>query len=209
MSPGGGTDGAPGATGTRSPGVYAGLELLAAGDPDEEVLGAALRLLRRGRAEEALELLDGLPGTGAPQDVPGYAPGVLRAVCLLAAGRPEQALDRLRALLDVFGPDPDLMRLTGLACTGTGDYPAAERAYLVGLHDDPHDIALLCAYAELCARAAQPEKADALWAWAAVLDPDNPELHRIRAGIDYVLGARRPPPGGGTQRPAVTGRGDR
>jgi hypothetical protein len=79
----------------------------------------------------------------------------------------------------------------GVALSELGEYPAAERAYLDGLRDDPLSVHLLCRYALLCLVANQVEKAAGLVELATAVDPHHPMVYFARIQTAFVRGGDR------------------
>jgi predicted Zn-dependent protease len=151
------------------------------------VLARAQALLETGRPQEALAELATLPAS----DV--MAPGAARLRCAALAqlDRWPEAGDAARAGLSANGPDPGLMYWLACAEEHAGNAEFAERILLDGLAIVPHDVGLLCAYADLCAGAGQSEKAAKLVALAAAQDPQAPLVYATRVKVAYARGNDR------------------
>lgn len=154
--------------------------------PDPAV-ARAWALLEAGRPEQALDQLARVPAALA-EDPSVFA---ARAEALVRTERWAEAATVARHGLAATGPDPGLFAQLGLALCELGDHPSAEGAYLNGLREDPHDVQLLCRYAQLCLVANQVEKATGLLGLAAEEDPGHPMVYVVRIQAAWVRGGDR------------------
>lgn len=151
------------------------------------VLLRAQAMLQAGRPQEALSTLATLPAA----DVMVPVAAKLRCAALAQLDRWAEAGDAARAGLAANGPDPDLLYWLGRAEQHAGNAETAERVLLDGLALAPHDVDLLCAYADLCAGEGQVEKAAKLVALAAAEDPHAPMVYATRVKVAYARGDDR------------------
>jgi predicted Zn-dependent protease len=150
-------------------------------------LDRAQALLVAGRAEQALAELGSLPVAEAV----GPAAMRLRCVALVQLDRWPEVADAARAGLAAGGPDPGLLLWLGRALAELGHAQDAERALLDGLALAPADVDLLCAYADVCLRHGQVDKAAKLVALAAAEDPHDPSVYVARVQVAHARGDDR------------------
>ncbi|NUT35860.1 MAG: hypothetical protein HOV79_22625 [Hamadaea sp.] len=141
-------------------------------------------LLAANRPEEALRELAVLPAS----DATAAFAFELRAAALLQLERWPEAADAARQGLAAGGPDPDLLCQLGIAEIQLGRDESAERALLDGLAIAPDDVDLLCAYARLCIKHRQLDKARKLVELAAQQAPDAPTVYSARVHLAYADG---------------------
>ncbi|WP_127502124.1 tetratricopeptide repeat protein [Actinoplanes solisilvae] len=151
------------------------------------VLQRAQALLATGRAEQALTELSTLT---ANEVTSPYAMQ-LRCAALSRLDRWAEVGDAARAGLAASGPDPDLLLWLGRAEHEAGRDEAAERVLLDGLALAPHDVDLLCAYADLCLAHGQLDKAAKLVELAAARAPQAPVVYATRIQIAHARGDHR------------------
>ncbi|MFI5896278.1 tetratricopeptide repeat protein [Actinoplanes sp. NPDC051513] len=151
------------------------------------VLARAQAMLEVGRPQEALSALATLPAS----DVMGPIAARLRCAALAQLGRWPEAGEAARAALATNGPDPDLLYWLARAEQDAGHASRAEQILLDGLAVSPHDVDLLCAYADLCAGEGQLDKAAKLVALAAAQDPQAAIVYATRVKVAYAGGHDR------------------
>jgi tetratricopeptide (TPR) repeat protein len=150
-------------------------------------LARAQALLAAHRPEEALTELATLP----PVEAIGRPAALLRCYALMGLDRWPEAGIAARAGLAENGPDPDLLYVLGRAEQAAGHLEVAERALLDGLAMAPHDVDLLCGYAELCAANNQSDKAAKLVARAQAEDPESARVFAARIQVAHARGDDR------------------
>ena len=151
------------------------------------VLQRAQALLATGRAEQALTELSTLPAN----EVTGPYAMQLRCAALAQLDRWTEVGDAARAGLAANGPHPDVLLWLGRSEHEAGRDQAAERALLDGLALAPHDVDLLCAYADLCMADGQLDKAGKLVDLAAAQEPQAPVVYATRIQIAHARGDHR------------------
>lgn len=151
------------------------------------VLARAHALLLASRPREALAELATLP----PAEAVGGPATRLRCAALMQLDRWSDVVEAARAGLAAAGPDPDLLRQLGWAEHRLGRSQVAERALLDGLALAPHDVELLCTYAEVCAANGQLDKAQKLVDRAAAQRPEAPTVYATRIQVAYTRGDDR------------------
>ncbi|WP_250034849.1 hypothetical protein [Paractinoplanes maris] len=147
----------------------------------------AQALLATGRPEQALTELSTLPAN----EVTGSYAMQLRCAALSQLDRWTEVGDATRAGLAANGPDPDLLLWLGRSEHEAGRDPMAERVLLDGLALAPHDVDLLCAYADLCAANGQLDKAGKLVDLAAARAPQAPVVYATRIQLAHARGDDR------------------
>ena len=150
-------------------------------------LARAQALLAAHRPEDALSELATLP----PAEAISTPAALLRCYALLRLERWPEAGIAARAGLAESGPHPDLLYVLGRAEQQAGHLEVAERALLDGLAMAPHDVDLLCAYAELCAADNQPDKAAKLVARAQEEAPESAGVFATRIQVAHARGDDR------------------
>jgi tetratricopeptide (TPR) repeat protein len=145
-------------------------------------LARAQALLAAHRPDDALAELAALP---AAEAISGAA-ALLRCYALMRLERWPEAGVAARAGLAENGPDPDLLYVLGRAEHEAGHLEVAERALLDGLAMAPHDVDLLCAYAQLCAADNQPDKAEKLVARALAEEPGSATVFATRIQVAHA-----------------------
>jgi tetratricopeptide (TPR) repeat protein len=150
-------------------------------------LARAQALLVAHRPEDALSELATLPAAEAISP----AAALLRCYALLRLERFPEAGVAARAGLAENGPNPDLLYVLGRTEQEAGHLEVAERALLDGLAMAPHDVDLLCAYAELCAANNQPDKAEKLVARAQAQAPESVSVFATRIQVAHARGDDR------------------
>jgi len=153
----------------------------------QPVLERVQALLLARRPEQALTELGTLPAA----EVTGPVAMLLRCVALSQLGRWSEVGEAARAGLSAAGPDPGLLLWLARAERESGRDQAAERVLLDGLALDPHDVDLLCEYAELCADNGQADKAGKLVGLAAAQDPHAPLVYGTRVRVALARGDDR------------------
>jgi tetratricopeptide (TPR) repeat protein len=145
-------------------------------------IARAQALLAAHRPEDALTELATLP---AAESISGPA-ALLRCYALMRLEWWPEAGVAARAGLAENGPDPDLLYVLGRAEHEAGHLEVAERALLDGLAMAPHDVDLLCAYAQLCAADNQPDKAQKLVALALAEEPESATVFATRIQVAHA-----------------------
>ncbi|MBE1487090.1 tetratricopeptide repeat protein [Plantactinospora soyae] len=151
------------------------------------VLARAEALLLADRPQEALAQLSRLPADEAV----GVPPTLLRCAALGRLDRWSDVVTAASAGLAAAGPHPDLLWHLGRAEHRLGRPQVAERALLDGLAQAPHDVDLLCTYADVCAADGQVEKAAKLVERAAALEPEEPIVYATRVQVAFASGNDR------------------
>ncbi|AVT33964.1 hypothetical protein C6361_36100 [Plantactinospora sp. BC1] len=151
------------------------------------LLARAEALLLADRPQEALAELSRLPAAEAV-DVPATR---LRCAALGQLDRWPEVVEAARAGLAAAGPHPDLLWHLGRAEHRLGHSQVAERALLDGLAQAPHDVDLLCTYADVCASNGQLDKAAKLVERAAALEPEAPIVYATRIQVAFNSGDDR------------------
>ncbi|MFY1689988.1 tetratricopeptide repeat protein [Plantactinospora sp. WMMB782] len=151
------------------------------------VLARAEALLLADRPQQALAELARLPAADAV-DLPAT---LLRCSALGQLDRWSEVVEAAGAGLAAVGPNPDLLWHLGRAEHRLGRPQVAERALLDGLAQAPHDVDLLCTYADVCAANGQPEKAAKLVERAMALEPDAPIVYATRIQVAFAGGDDR------------------
>jgi tetratricopeptide (TPR) repeat protein len=150
-------------------------------------LARAQALLAAHRPADALTELATLPAAEAI----GLPAARLRCYALIQLERWPEAGLAARAGLSENGPDPDLLYVLGSAEAQAGNLQVAERALLDGLAIAPQDTDLLCAYALLCARNNQLDKAAKLLDLALAEEPESPTVFGARIQVAHLRGDDR------------------
>ncbi|GIG85834.1 tetratricopeptide repeat protein [Plantactinospora endophytica] len=151
------------------------------------VLARAEALLLTDRPQEALAELSRLPADEAVE-VPAT---LLRCAALGQLDRWSEVVEAASAGLAAAGPHPDLLWHLGRAEHRLGRPQVAERALLDGLAQAPHDVDLLCTYADVCAANGQVDKAAKLVERAAAVEPEAPIVYATRIQVAYNRGDDR------------------
>ncbi|MDQ1647233.1 MAG: hypothetical protein QOJ50_3417 [Cryptosporangiaceae bacterium] len=152
--------------------------------PEQGALHLAEHWLSVGQPDRALDALTRLHG---PEALTGQA-YMVRLTALHDLGRHDEVEVAGESAIERIGPVPHLLAMIGSSRRSLGRLDAAERAYLQGLAEDPHDVLLLCWYARLCLEVGQDTKAEKLVERAASRDPDSSLVLSARALIAYVRG---------------------
>lgn len=139
-------------------------------------------LLDADRPEDALRELATLSGA----DVGEAYPYELRARALCRLERYDEMAEAARQGLEVGGPDPDLLYYLAVARFNEHYSIDAEHYILDGLALAPDDIDLLCAYAKMCLKHRQVDKARRLADLAAQEDPDAPIVYETRILVAHA-----------------------
>jgi tetratricopeptide (TPR) repeat protein len=98
-------------------------------------LAHGMVLLHRGKFEEALKVLE--EAHRLQPDLP--LADLLRGVALNRLGKPDQALEHLRAYRDLLGEDADVCRVVGAALRAQRRFPEAARKYRKALDFNPKE----------------------------------------------------------------------
>jgi tetratricopeptide (TPR) repeat protein len=151
------------------------------------ILARAQALLLAGRPQDALAELATLP----PADAVALPASRLRCAALIQMDRWPDVVEAARTGLAASGPDPELLRQLGWAEHRLGRSQVGERALLDGLALAPHDVDLLCTYAEVCAADGQVDKAQKLVERAAAQQPESPTVYAARIQVAYARGDDR------------------
>lgn len=146
-------------------------------------LALAARLLETGRAQQALDTLDGVG-----VDAPNAEVFLLRARALLQLDDDERARQAAKRGLSYDAASVPLWTVLAQACSALSDLPGAERALLSGLQIDPSDPLLLCDYARVLAEGGQDSKANRVLARAEQLAPGSSEVLSARAYVAFARG---------------------
>ena len=114
----------------------------------------------------------------------------IRTAALLNLKRWEPAIEAARQGL-AQGPDADLFADLGGALNEVGDHDEAEQVLWQGLGLDPHNVRLLCFYANNCLRTDRLGDAGEFIRKAAAVDPHGSLVYAVRIQVALAEGRKR------------------
>lgn len=161
-------------------------------------------LAHLGRFAEALRASDALVASEA-WAVDGW---LVRAFCLLASGRTDQALAAVDEALRRDDARADAHRLAGEARAMEGAHEAALRAYARAAELEPRDARAWYGQGRALTKLARfEEAAEALRRFLSTSRPDHPDVPRVEAWLGEVARRTTPPPAPAADAAAHFGEG--
>ncbi|MEN0064382.1 MAG: tetratricopeptide repeat protein [Myxococcota bacterium] len=150
-------------------------------------LTLAERYLDIDQPEQAADVLSDLPIEALEVELAWW----MRALVAKELGGPSAAMGVLRDGLARFPQSVSLLLVLADAQVENQDLVGAEDTLLRALAVDPENVEAHCDYALVSALAAHPDKAKALLARAAALDPESGDVWVARYRLAYLAGDDR------------------
>jgi len=136
-------------------------------------------LVQVGRYQQALSML--ASASNESSDTWAW-----RSIAHSGLDQNDEAVDAAQKGLAINPEDPDLYLCLARAHEDTDDLAAGERAVLEGIRRAPRIPQFWACYARLCGLAGQPDKATALIAEAAQLDPESVDTAEARVLLAWL-----------------------